>query len=119
MGQNWLRANWDRATAWACVAASVVVLFIGWQGVSRAVYPASQLPYVISGGIGGALLLAFGATLLISADLRDEWQKLDEIAARLPEPAPEATPVPDTPNAASGNGQSLIVEANQQVGQPR
>ena len=102
--QDWLRANWDRVAAWSCVAASVLVLFVGWQGVSRQIYPASQLPYVISGGIGGALLLAFGATLLISADLRDEWQKLDEIAARLPappEPADAETPSLDQPIQAT------------------
>jgi hypothetical protein len=85
--RDWMRANWDRVGAWGCVAAAAIALFVGWWGVSRAVYPASQLPYIISGGIGGALLLAFGVTLLISADLRDEWQKLDEIASRLPEPA--------------------------------
>jgi hypothetical protein len=81
--KRWLRANWDRAAAWTCVLAGVAALIVGWQGASTTAYPAEQLPYILSGGIGGALLMAMGATLLISADLRDEWQKLDRIEKRL------------------------------------
>lgn len=119
--QEWVRANWDRFGAWICVAVGVLVLFLGWQGVSRQVYPASQLPYVISGGIGGALLIAFGATLLISADLRDEWQKLDEIASRLPSPAagPDGTSVQRQAPAVERNGCAPEAAANHPVGQVR
>jgi hypothetical protein len=81
--KRWLRANWDRAAAWFCVVLGVVFLFIGWEGVSKSAYPAEQLPFILSGGIGGALMVALGATLLISADLRDEWQKLDRIEKKL------------------------------------
>jgi hypothetical protein len=113
--KRWLRANWDRAAAWLCVALGVLFLFIGWEGVSNAAYPAQQLPYILSGGVGGALLVAMGATLLISADLRDEWQKLDRIEKKLDqvtipvpasngshatsesaEPARDTQPAPDT-----------------------
>jgi hypothetical protein len=81
--KRWLRANWDRAAAWLCVVLGVVFLLLGWEGVSKAAYPAEQLPFILSGGIGGALMVAMGATLLISADLRDEWQKLDRIEKKL------------------------------------
>src|SRR2546428_1863095 len=81
--KHWLRSNWDRAGAWLCVAGGAIVLIIGWNGASNTAYPAEQLPYILSAGIGGALLVAFGATLLISADLRDEWQKLDRIEKKL------------------------------------
>lgn len=80
---QWLRANWDRVAAWSAMALGAVVLFLGWNGVSDQIYPAAQLPYIASGGIGGALMVALGATLLISADLRDEWQRLDDIAELL------------------------------------
>jgi hypothetical protein len=83
--KRWIRANWDRVAAWICVALGVLVLILGWHGVARSAYPAQQMPYIISGGIGGALLVAIGATLLISSDLRDEWQKLDRIETRLAE----------------------------------
>jgi hypothetical protein len=69
--------------AWVCVAAGVVVLIIGWVGVSGTEYPAAQLPYIISGGVGGIFLLGLGAMLWLSADLRDEWRKLDRIDENL------------------------------------
>lgn len=79
---KWIRAQWDRVLAWVCVVAGAVVLIVGWVGVSRYAYPADQLPYIISGGIGGLFLLGLGAMLWLSADLRDEWRKLDEIDRR-------------------------------------
>jgi hypothetical protein len=92
MDRNLLKANWDRVGAWACIGVGGLVLFLGWQGVSREVLPAAQMPFIVSGGIGGALLVIVGATLLISADLRDEWQQLNVLVRHLvPEEAPEST----------------------------
>jgi hypothetical protein len=80
---KWLRLQWDRTLAWALVVAGAVALIIGWVGVSGSAYSAEQLPYIISGGIGGIFLLGVGATLWLSADLRDEWRKLDRIEEAL------------------------------------
>jgi hypothetical protein len=76
---EWLRLQWDRVLAWAAVGVGILAIVIGWFGVSRSAYPADQLPYIISGGIGGMVLVGVGATVLLSADLRDEWRKLDRI----------------------------------------
>jgi hypothetical protein len=83
MNVKWLRLQWDRFGGWLCIAAGALVLLIGWHGAAESKVAAGQIPYVLSGGIGGILLVAVGATLLISADLRDEWQKLDEIVREL------------------------------------
>ncbi len=80
---KWLRLQWDRALAWVLVAAGAIALIAGWVGVSSTAYAAEQLPYIISGGIGGIFLLGVGATLWLSADLRDEWRKLDQIEEAL------------------------------------
>ena len=74
-----LRSQWDRVLAIASVIAGVIVLIVGYVGVSNSGYSAEQLPYLISGGIGGIFLLGLGAVLWLSADLRDEWRLLDEI----------------------------------------
>jgi sulfite exporter TauE/SafE len=79
----WVKKNPDRVGAWIAVVLGAVVLWRGWEGVSTTEFPAEQLPYIISGGIGGALLVALGATLLLSADLRDGWRKLDRIERQL------------------------------------
>jgi hypothetical protein len=59
--------------------AGAIVILIGWKETAGTPFPAEQLPYIISAGIGGALLVGFGGALLISAELRDEWHKLDRI----------------------------------------
>jgi hypothetical protein len=82
---RWLRLQWDRLLAWALVVAGAIALIAGWIGVSGTAYSAEQLPYIISGGIGGIFLLGVGATLWLSADLRDEWRKLDRIEEALRE----------------------------------
>jgi hypothetical protein len=56
-----------------------VALIIGWIGVSGSGYPAEQNAYIISGGIGGMFLLGLGGSMWVSADLRDEWRKLDRL----------------------------------------
>lgn len=78
-----LRTQWDRAAAVGALALALIVLFLGYVGVSSTEYVAEQLPYVISGGLVGLTLVVAGATLWISADMRDEWRKLDALDARL------------------------------------
>lgn len=80
---RWLRLHWDRTAAWVCVAAGAVALIIGWVGVSGTGFPAAQLPYIISGGVGGLFLLGLGAMMWLSADLRDEWLKLDRLEQKV------------------------------------
>jgi hypothetical protein len=93
---TWLRLHWDRAAAWACFALGLVFLLVGYLGISNTGYVAEQLPYLASGAIGGLFLLGFGGMLLLSADLRDEWRKLDRIeevltaSAGLPSRTPSA-----------------------------
>jgi hypothetical protein len=80
---KWVRLAWDRAAAIALIAVGAVVLVVGWIGVSGEVYPAKQLPYIISGGIGGVFILGVGALFWLSSDLRDEWTKFDRIEEAL------------------------------------
>ncbi|MET7617945.1 hypothetical protein [Streptomyces sp. NPDC005408] len=74
-----VRSQWDRLTAAATAVGGAVVLVSGWRGVSGTAYVAEQVPYVISAGIGGLFLLGVSSALWLSADLRDEWRKLDRI----------------------------------------
>ncbi|MGZ4624502.1 MAG: hypothetical protein ACXVX8_18290 [Blastococcus sp.] len=80
-----IKSQWDRVGAIALTVVGAVFLLVGWIGVSGSAYLAEQAPYIVSGGIGGVFFLGIGATLWISADLRDEWRKLDRIEAALGE----------------------------------
>ena len=75
-----------------CIGLGLLVLLAGWIGVSDEALPAAQIPYILSGGMLGLILVGIGATGWLSADLRDEWRKLDELEGLLEqiiEPAPE------------------------------
>jgi hypothetical protein len=76
---RWARTQWDRVAAWACIGLGGLAIVLGWNGVSSQALTAQQVPYIVSGGIGGLFLLGVGAMLWLSADLRDEWRKLDAI----------------------------------------
>ncbi|MDQ2649370.1 MAG: hypothetical protein M3Z03_07440 [Actinomycetota bacterium] len=63
-----------------------VALLIGYFGVSGTLDPAKQLPYLISGGVGGLFLLGVAAALLFSADLgatRADVARLHDVVADL------------------------------------
>lgn len=76
---KWCRLQWDRALAVAAIVAGVVLVFLGWVGVSDTPYIAKQVPFVVSYGIGGLVLIIIGATLWLSADMNDEWRTLDRL----------------------------------------
>ena len=80
---RFVRAQWDRVAGATAMLTGGIAIVAGWIGVSRATVPAAQLPYIISGGIGGLFLLGLGATLWLSADLRDEWRHLDALEDRV------------------------------------
>ena len=89
-----VRSQWDRALAIGAAALAGLVLLLGYFGVASTDYPAEQIPYVVSGGITGIMLMGAAATLWLSADMRDEWRKLDELAelTRAQQPASDTSP---------------------------
>jgi hypothetical protein len=80
---TYVRAQWDRAGALALLIAGIVTLIFGWIGISGTSFTAEQLPYVISGGIASLFLMGVGGVMWLSADLRDEWRKLDGLEQAL------------------------------------
>ncbi len=123
MGKNdvvsWIRLQWDRAGAWGCLVAGAITLAVGWYGVSNTAYTAKQLPYIAGCGLGGIFLITTAAMLWLSADLRDEWRKLDRIETAIREcgtagldqaarRTPAATSALDVTNADSGNARPTV-----------
>ena len=80
---QWARGQWDRVAAWVLICLGGLAVVLGWLGVRSEALTQKQIPYIISGGIGGLLLVTVGAMLWLSADLRDEWRKLDAIDRHL------------------------------------
>jgi hypothetical protein len=74
-----VRAQWDRLLGGGLVVAGAALVIAGWFGVSGASTTKDQLSYLASGGLGGLFCLGAGIGLLISANLSDEWRKLDDL----------------------------------------
>jgi hypothetical protein len=93
--KTWLGAQWDRVLGAGAVVIGVLAIVLGYRGVAGTPFPAEQIPYVISGAVVGIALIGIGLTSWLSADLRDEWRKLDRIEHLL-EPCDAATPASET-----------------------
>lgn len=81
--KRFLRAEWDRVAGYAFVLAGAVALVFGFVGVRAAADVVDEISYLVTGGIGAIFLLGVGATLLLSADLHDDFRKLDRVEGKL------------------------------------
>ena len=64
---------------WVCIGVGALLILIGWFGVSREAIVAKQLPYLISGGVGGVLFAVVGAYVLGTEELRNDSGRLDRL----------------------------------------
>lgn len=92
-----VRAQWDRGLAILLTLTGVIVLIIGWIGVSGAEAVVKQLPYLTSAGVSGIVLVAVGSVLWVSADLRDQWRELRLVRVTLQDLAGSARVLPELP----------------------
>lgn len=71
------------ALAWGLVGGGVLLLVLGWYGVSGEALTAKQLPYLVSGGLGGVALVVLAAALLMTQDARRQLDRLDRVEQRV------------------------------------
>ena len=94
---------------WAFVAVGLLLNLLGWIGVSGEAIVAKQIPYVVSGGIGGVLLAVIGAYFLGTEELRKDSGRLDRLEEMVQELHLALLQRPDAPvvtndGAMSSNG---------------
>ena len=102
-----------RVLALACSLAGFVAIVLGWIGMARSAAADQQLPYLLSGGMGGVGLIAFGVGVLLVAQIRTERQKLAVILEVMALGLADATrgravELPERP-AAGAPGETLVV----------
>jgi hypothetical protein len=100
---TWLRAQWDRAVGIALLAVGGLLIIFGWVAISGASNTSDQLSYLASGAVGGLFCLGAGAGLVVSANLSDEWRKLDELTRAVR----DATAAPKAESPAAAPDRSL------------
>ena len=76
---RWLKNEWDRAAAVVAALVGLAAMGAGWVGVSGVSLQSEQIPYLVSGALVGLFALGIAATLWLSAELHDQWRKLDDI----------------------------------------
>jgi hypothetical protein len=108
---RWFRGQWDRALGWGCVAAGAILVLSGAAMVSSADTVLDQLSYLASSVAVGLFLLGVGAVLILVADSRDEWSKLDQIANALGQDAGAAEPTPVRELAVTDGHQPLALRS--------
>jgi hypothetical protein len=91
---KWAVAQWDRVIGWTCVGGGAVLTLSGALSVSSAQDQLDQLSYLASGPAVGLFLLGLGAILILTADQRDEWRKLDEVVSLLRQAGTGGAPAP-------------------------
>ena len=84
-----------------CLVGFAIVIF-GWYKISKESIVALQIPYLISGGIGGALVVGLGGVLLVSHDLRLDTKRLDEMESAIKELRDAFLAEVDTETVAGG-----------------
>src|SRR5439155_26897927 len=98
---------------WIITGIGVVFIIVGYLGVSREALVAKQLPYLISGGIGGIALVGVGAVFLGTEDIRRDSGRLDRLERMVAElhtlllvHADGSPIVAEGGQAAAGNGRA-------------
>jgi hypothetical protein len=74
-----------KALAAALTVAGLVAVLVGYLGVRDESHIELQLPYLISGGLGGLVLLGLGALVLIQYQMRVQARRFAEMTDTLDE----------------------------------
>jgi hypothetical protein len=89
---------------WAFIGLGALLILLGYLGVSREAIVAKQIPYLVSGGIGGVLLCIVGAYFLGTEELRKDSGRLDRLETLVHELHAALLARPDAPGASAADG---------------
>jgi hypothetical protein len=69
--------------ALAIVFLGLVVILLGYNGISGNIQPAAQFPYLISGGFAGLAVVVFGSAFMVMQSAREDRQRLEGVLMQL------------------------------------
>ena len=99
--------------------AGLVLVFLGWNGAASYDRVPAQMPYLVSGGIGGLALVVIGAALIVAQSNRADrvalQGRLDELTDaidRLAEPGPAVAPASGRTTGVASGGTEVVAGPN-------
>ena len=102
---QWVWKSVRPVLGWVFIGIGLLFILVGWIGVSGEALVAKQLPYLISGGVGGMAFVGIGAVFLATEDIRRDSGRLDRLEAMAYELHAVLLARPDAPET-SPNGKS-------------
>ena len=107
---KWVRRATRPVWGWLLVGVGLLLVLMGYLGISRESLVAKQLPYLISGGILGLALVGFGAMLVGTEDLKRTQERIDHLEDLVADLHAVLLSRPDAPPISS-NGESAGQQA--------
>jgi hypothetical protein len=101
---RWAGAAVRPWAGWIFIGVGALFILVGYLGVSREAIVEKQVPYLVSGGIGGVLLCVVGAYFLGTEELRKDSGRLDRLERMVDELHAALLQRADAPARPSSNG---------------
>lgn len=76
---RWVWASTRPYLGYILIAVGFLLLVAAYLGVSREIFVARQIPYLVSGGLFGVAAVTLGSRLLLIEDLRRDSGRLDRL----------------------------------------
>ncbi len=118
---RWVHRSVRPHAGWIFIGAAFLFILLGYLGVSREALPAKQLPYLVSGGIGGIVFSVLGAYFLGTEALRRDSGRLDRLERMVEElhgvlltrPDAPALDAEGSPNGGRSRRTFVVVEGTE------
>src|SRR5206468_539023 len=107
---------------WGLAVLGAVFIVVGWIGISGESLVAKQMPYLISGGVGGVALVGLGVLFLGTEERRRDRARIDQLEAMVADlhsvllaraDAPATESAEASPAAAGGSDELVALPVGQ------
>jgi hypothetical protein len=108
---RWIADAFRPWIGWILIGAGALLMLMGYLGVSRESLPAKQIPYLVSGGIGGIFLAVLGAYFLGTQEMRNDSGRLDRLERMVEDLHSALLTRPDAPALQNGSSSRSTAES--------
>jgi hypothetical protein len=107
-----MKSQWSKLGGLLGIAyclAGLFLIFLGWNGAATYDREPAQIPYLVSGGLGGLALVVIGASLFVVQSLRADRAALRESLDELRVTIEQAAGMGGATPATGAGGETEVV----------